>query len=129
MAIKLWSTFAVDDLARSRAFYAALGFDVRDVPGGAGITVHPDGTSILCIFGRDAFDAMLPNEICDTTRCNETITSVAADTREEVDRMVSRARNAGARVIGAPRAEPWGYGHGFADPDGHIWSVIWLAAS
>jgi predicted lactoylglutathione lyase len=22
---------------------------------------------------------------------------------------------------------PWGYGGGFADPDGHVWSVLCLA--
>ncbi|MGC4770142.1 VOC family protein [Micromonospora sp. DT44] len=46
-----------------------------------------------------------------------------ADTTEEADAIVERARAAGAEVVVEPIAQPWGYSGVFADPDGHLWMV------
>ena len=54
---------------------------------------------------------------------SECILSVAAETEQEVDDLVERARRAGARIVGEPEQQPWGYTGTFADPDGHLWMV------
>lgn len=46
--------------------------------------------------------------------------------RAEVDKVVSRARKAGAVVTDAPRDRFWGgYSGYFHDPDGHLWEIAW----
>src|SRR5258708_5445647 len=46
--------------------------------------------------------------------------------KEEVDSLLSQAKEAGATITEAPRERPWGiYSGYFKDPDGHLWEVIW----
>ncbi|HKU29871.1 VOC family protein [Arthrobacter sp. NyZ413] len=45
---------------------------------------------------------------------------------EEVDRMMSEARAAGAVVVAPPKSQPWGgYTGYFADPDGFRWEIAY----
>jgi uncharacterized glyoxalase superfamily protein PhnB len=54
-----------------------------------------------------------------------TIGQLAA-TREEVDAIVARAENAGAVVTDRPHERFWGgYSGYFADPNGHLWEIVW----
>ena len=49
------------------------------------------------------------------------------DSREEVDRVLELARQAGGRVLGAAHERPWGiYSGYFADPDDHLWEIIYF---
>ncbi|MFN7131285.1 MAG: VOC family protein [Myxococcales bacterium] len=128
MSITFWNTLAVRDLERARAFYAALGFEVRAMPGGApGITVAPTASSLVCLFREDAFRGMIPGELCDASRAHEIVQSLSCDRKDAVDQLVARAEEAGGKIIGRPAPQPYGYGGGFSDPDGHVWAVLWLA--
>jgi hypothetical protein len=40
-----------------------------------------------------------------------------------VDKLVRRARDAGAKIIIEAGSQKWGYAGAFADPDGHMWQV------
>ncbi len=125
-----WNTLATSDLERARAFYTALGFTVRDMPPGAGgITVHPTESAIVCLFPAQSFENMIPGRICDAGRAQEVIQSVSMDSKAGVDELAAKAKAAGAKLLGEPKDAPYGYGCGFTDPDGHVWSVLWLASS
>jgi len=54
---------------------------------------------------------------------SECVLGIGAATDDDVDRIVERARRAGATVAREPAPQPWGYAAAFADPDGHIWTV------
>jgi predicted lactoylglutathione lyase len=54
---------------------------------------------------------------------SECVLNLAAGTDAAVDEIVERASAAGAKVVSAPAAQPWGYTGTFADPDGHLWMV------
>lgn len=127
MPVTFWNTMAVEDIERAKRFYAAIGFAVRPMPGGAGAVVCPDASSMICLFTPEAFRGMIPGELCDTRKAQEIIQSVSAASREGVDALLAKAASAGGRALGQAREEPYGYGGGFADPDGHVWSVLWLA--
>jgi hypothetical protein len=44
----------------------------------------------------------------------------------EVDRAMSRAREAGAHIVKPAADTFWGgYAGCFQDPDGHLWEVVW----
>jgi uncharacterized protein len=125
--VNFWNTLAVEDLERARAFYSALGFTVEDMPHGAGgITVRPNGSALICLFPTQTFAGMVAGQVCDATKVQEIIQSLSVDSREAVDALVAKAEKAGGRVLGRPKEAPFGYGGGFADPDGHVWSVLWM---
>lgn len=46
--------------------------------------------------------------------------------QEEVDAVMEQARSAGATIVKEARDTFWGgYSGYFADPDGHLWEVVW----
>jgi uncharacterized protein len=127
MSVTFWNTMAVTDLDRARRFYEALGFTIQPMPGGAGVVVCPNPNSMICLFTPQAFGDMIPGEVCDPTRAQEIIQSLSAPDREGVDALIAKAVEAGGRALGKAKKQPFGYAGGFADPDGHVWSVLWLA--
>jgi predicted lactoylglutathione lyase len=54
---------------------------------------------------------------------HESFLVLAVPTEAEANALVARAVAAGAELISAPAARPWGYTGSFADPDGHLWLV------
>ncbi|WP_433536693.1 VOC family protein [Micromonospora sp. CA-249363] len=54
---------------------------------------------------------------------SECLLSLRADSTEEADAIIGRARAAGGEVVTEPETQPWGYAGVFADPDGHLWMV------
>ncbi len=124
--ITFWNTLATQDVERARTFYAALGFGVRDMPGGAGITVHPSESSVVCLFPSHAFASMIPGKVCDAAQSQEIIQSISVDSMPAVDEVADKVKRAGGTLIGEPKELPFGYAFGFSDPDGHVWSVLWM---
>ncbi|MBC56911.1 MAG: glyoxalase [Confluentimicrobium sp.] len=114
-------TLGVDDLERSKAFYAALGW----VPAQAqeGVVFYQMNGMALGLFGRAALAA-------DQGRPDAALGTGAMTlaqnftTREEVDAAFAAALAAGAAPLKAPEAVFWGgYSGYYADPDGHVWEV------
>jgi predicted lactoylglutathione lyase len=52
---------------------------------------------------------------------------ISADSREDVDGMVTKAIDAGGTADPTP-TQDYGfmYGRSFEDPDGHIWEIMWM---
>ena len=48
------------------------------------------------------------------------------ESRAEVDDLVRKALAAGGTAPNAPQDHGFIYGHGFEDPDGHLWEVLWM---
>ena len=114
-------TLGVDDLERSKAFYAALGW----VPAQAqeGVVFYQMNGMALGLFGRAALAA-------DQGRPDAALGTGAMTlaqnftTREEVDAAFAAALAAGAAPLKAPEAVFWGgYSGYYADPGGHVWEV------
>ncbi len=117
-------TLGVNDIARSRRFYEALGFSARD-GSNADVVFLAAGGTMLGLFGRAALahDA----SVADTPTGFAAI-SLARNvgSTEEADRVVAEAIAAGATLVKAAQPVFWGgYSGYFADPDGHLWEVVW----
>ncbi len=112
----------VDSIERAKKFYVeGLGGGVdQDHPGFVRITL---GDSKIALYEWDAVarDAGVPSE---GSGFRGFSLHYITDSREEVDQVVSAAEAAGATVIKAAEAAPWGgYSGTFSDPDGHLWKV------
>lgn len=128
---------AVDDLERSLAFYGdglglptegIVGSDLHDEKTGAGGAIaffELQGGLLLGLYERSnlAKDAALP---ADPSSSTEFSLGHAVKTKDEVDAMLERARQAGATVTDSVHERPWGvYSGYFTDPDGHLWEIVW----
>jgi catechol 2,3-dioxygenase-like lactoylglutathione lyase family enzyme len=118
-------TICVRDLARSTAFYEALGFR-RRAHGAEGVAFFDAGGVILSLWtaAEMAKDAGIAIERPAGFRDASLAWNVASP--QDVDRAMQRALAAGARALREPATVFWGgYTAYFADPDDHIWEIAY----
>ena len=70
------------------------------------------------------FKTFTRKQIADSTKTTEAIIGLSADSRAEVDEMVSNAVGAGATTPLEKQDQGFIYELGFQDLDGHLWAVI-----
>ncbi|MFT3975287.1 MAG: VOC family protein [Amaricoccus sp.] len=114
-------TLGVSDLARSRAFYAALGWEAHTAQEGV-VFIQLSG-QVLALFGVDdlADDMGAPRG-----SLGHGAVTLARNfgSEAEVDAAFELALSAGASVLKRPEKVFWGgYSGYFADPDGHVWEL------
>jgi catechol 2,3-dioxygenase-like lactoylglutathione lyase family enzyme len=124
-------SIGVDDLDRSLAFYRdGLGFPSRGIVGteyehGAVAFFELKGGLSFAAWERKnlAWDAGISMSAPSPT---EFSLGHNVNSREEVDRVMDRARRAGATIVKEAQDTFWGgYAGYFQDPDGHLWEVVW----
>jgi hypothetical protein len=114
-------TLGVDELDRSKTFYATLGWVPAEENEGVAF-YRMDGMA-LGLFGRAALaaDQGRPGAALGTGAM--TLAQNFPD-RAAVDAAFERAEAAGATVLKRPEAVFWGgYSGYWADPDGHVWEM------
>ncbi|WP_170304488.1 VOC family protein [Microlunatus speluncae] len=117
----------VADLERSRRFYAGLGFAVDpQLSDGQCVCVVISRSICVMLLGHDRFAQAIDGEIADAHRTTEVLNCLTAASRDEVDRLVTRAVLGGGRVWRDKVDDGVMYGHSFADPDGHVWELLHL---
>lgn len=124
-------TLAVDDLERALRFYRdGLGLPTEGIIGteyehGAVAFFDLQRGLRLALWPRAslAHDSGLPVGVPSATECS---LGHNVATRQEVDAVMEQARRAGAHIVKPARDTFWGgYAGYFADPDGHLWEVVW----
>lgn len=116
-------TLGVKDLATARAFYLM----------GLGWTEAKESQETVCfikaggvVLGLYQRDALAEDAKVDANGSGFRGVALAYNTRqkEDVDRVLQEAVDAGGKLIKAAENVFWGgYSGYFADPDGHLWEV------
>jgi catechol 2,3-dioxygenase-like lactoylglutathione lyase family enzyme len=114
-------TLGVADLARSRAFYEALGWSTTAAPGDDVIFFEAGGL-VLALWGRGQLAE--DSRVTDPGGWGGVTLAHNVASPGEVDAVIADARKAGA-TIGRDGAKTFwgGYSGIFIDPDGHPWEV------
>jgi uncharacterized protein len=114
-------TLGVRDLARSRAFYEALGWRTNAAPDDD-VVFFQTGGMIVALWSRDSLAE--DSGVEDSGGWGGVTLAHNVPSPEEVDAVIVEAEAAGAEIArrGAPTF--WGgYSGVFVDPDGHPWEV------
>jgi uncharacterized protein len=114
-------TLGVRDLARSRAFYEALGWTTRAQPGDD-VVFFQAGGMVVALWARDE----LAEDSCVEDSGGWGGITLAHNLRSpaEVDAVIAEAEAAGATISRRGAETFWGgYSGVFVDPDGHPWEV------
>jgi predicted lactoylglutathione lyase len=121
----------VSDLARSRAFLEALGAvnEPRFTDETAACMTFSDSIHVM-LLTHDKFLQFTPRPIADAHAAAQVLLCLSADSRESVDTAVDRAVASGGTADPSPKQD-YGvmYGRSVADPDGHIWEIMWMDAA
>lgn len=115
-------TLGVGDLARSRAFYRALGWKESSASKPQ-IAFFQTGTVVFGLFQRDALaeDANVPSA---GSGFQGFTLAHNVESEEAVSKTLEHAITAGARLTRPAEKVFWGGFRGyFADPDGFLWEV------
>jgi predicted lactoylglutathione lyase len=128
MAKMIFVNLPVSDLKRATAFYEAVG--------AAKNPQFSDDTASCMVFSETIHAMLLTHDkyrqftskaIIDARTSSEVLIALSADSRDEVDGMVSKAKAAGGGLDPTPTQDfGFMYGRSFEDPDGHIWEIMWM---
>ncbi|WP_460066662.1 VOC family protein [Streptomyces sp. YKOK-I1] len=123
----LFVNLPVADLARSKAFFAGLGFGF-----------HPhftDETAACTLVGEHAFVMLLSREkfaefaklpLADPATHTPALYCFSVSSRDEVDAVAAAALAAGGTEADGAEDHGFMYSRSFHDLDGHGWQVIWM---
>jgi predicted lactoylglutathione lyase len=117
----------VTDLARSVAFYEAIGFtrNPQFSDDTAACMVLSETIHVM-LLTHDKFRMFTPKEIGDAHRTSAVLLCITCDSREAVDAMTEAAIAQGSREPSPKDEYSFMYGRSFEDPDGHMWGPMWL---
>ncbi|MBN3726230.1 VOC family protein [Burkholderia sp. Ac-20379] len=127
---QIYVNLPVREVARARGFYTALGFTPVPEFSNADAACMRIGSAIFAMLLSHPFFASFTDKpICDPAERLQTLLCLSCDDRDEVDRLVAAVQDAGGVVVRAPGQQGPMYGAAFADPDGHVWELVYLPAA
>jgi predicted lactoylglutathione lyase len=121
----------VRDLGKSRAFLEALGAvnEPKFTDETAACMTISESIHVM-LLTHDKFSHFTPLPIADATKASQVLLCLSSESRESVDLTVERAVASGGTADPSPKQD-YGvmYGRSVADPDGHIWEIMWMDAA
>jgi uncharacterized protein len=127
MSRKIFVNLPIKDMERSKSFFSALGFSFNPQftnEQGACMVVSDSIFAMLLV--EPFFQTFTRKPIADARKSTEVLVCLSCDSREDVDALVRKALAAGGTAPNAPQDHGFMYGHGFEDPDGHVWELVWM---
>lgn len=128
MSQTIFVNLPVTDVARSTAFYQALGavrnekFSNETASG----MVLSDTIHVM-LLSHERYRDFTSKAIPDAKASAQFLLCLSMDSREACDRAVDTAVGAGGTADPTPRQDhAFMYGRSYEDPDGHIWEVMWM---
>lgn len=131
MAIsELWVNIPVKDVQKSKVFFKALGLNFNE-PMSQGndmacLLIGKTNTVVMLIQ-TEMFKGFVQNPISNSLESSEVLFSIGAESKEEVDQLAEKIKNAGGVIFSAPAiVMETMYGCGFTDLDGHRWNILFM---
>jgi len=124
----IWLNLPVKNIEKSRTFFKAIGFRENPMHAKAEHLASffiGENDLVMMLFPEESFKAFAQNDIADTEKGTEILLNIDAQSRQEVDEMAETVRKAGGKIFAEPsESQGWMYAFGFADLDGHRWSML-----
>jgi hypothetical protein len=127
MSRQIFVNLPIANMERSKAFFGALGFTFNPQftnEQGACMVIADNIFAMLLV--KPFFQTFVDTDIADATRVTEVLTCLSCASREEVDELVKKAVAAGGKPHRQPQDHGFMYSHGFHDPDGHVWELVYM---
>ena len=127
MKRQIFVNLPVKDLPRSKAFFGQLGysFNPQFTDDKAACMVIEDNIYAM-LLTEPFFQGFTKKPIADASKSTEVLICLSCESKEEVESLVRKALAAGGRAPNPVQDHGFMYSHGFEDPDGHVWEVMWM---
>lgn len=130
MSTQIFVNLPVKDLDRTKTFFSKLGYYFNEQftnEKAACLVISSDIYIMLLV--EPFFKTFIKKEIVDATKNTECLICLSADSKDAVNELVGKAVAAGGSTYNDPKDHGFMYQHGFEDPDGHIWEIMWMDPS
>lgn len=127
---QIFVNLPIKDMARSQAFFRAIGYEFNSQftnDQAAALVLGENLFAMLLV--EDFFKSFTAKTLVDAHQSTEVLTCLSCDSRAQVDALVAKAVAAGATVPRQPQDHGFMYSHGFEDLDGHAWELMFMDAS
>lgn len=124
---QIFVNLPVKDLARSKAFFTALGLNFNPQftnEQGACLEIGENFFAMLLV--ESFFQGFTQKPISDAHQSTEMLIALSVDSRAEVEEVMRKAVAAGATTPNPLVDHGFMLQQGFADLDGHQWEVFWM---
>ncbi|GAA4762108.1 VOC family protein [Stakelama sediminis] len=127
MAKGIFVNLPVRDLAKSTAFYQAIGFRKNDLFSNerASAMEWSDTVSVM-LLTHGFYSGFTSKPIADSHATSGALYALSFDSRDDVDAITEQAIAAGGREAHPPEDEGFMYSRAFEDPDGHGFGPFWM---
>ncbi|NIJ07515.1 hypothetical protein FHS31_001111 [Sphingomonas vulcanisoli] len=130
MAKMIFVNLPVTDVAKSTAFYEALGFVKNEAFSNAQSSAFAWTDTIhLMVLDKAFYSTLTAKPIADTQAVSGALFALAFDSRAEVDAITEAAIAAGGGEAHPPEDEGFMYSRAFTDFDGHAFGPFWMDAA
>ena len=127
MGTKVFVNLPVKDLEKSKEFFTKLGFTFNlqfTNKNAACMVISEENYAMLLV--ESFFKTFTKKEIVNAKQSTEVLVALSAESKENVDKMLHSALDAGAKEANEPQDHGFMYGRSFEDLDGHIWEIFWM---
>ena len=131
MAKQIFVNLPVRDLAKSKAFYEAIGaVNNPQFSDDSGACMVLSDTIFVMLLTHAKWAFFTKKPISDAREASEVMLALSADDRAAVDTLVDAAGAQGGKADVNPRQDlGFMYGRSFEDLDGHIWETFHMDMS
>lgn len=117
----------VSDVQRARKFYTGLGFSINEqFSNDEAACVVISDTIYVMVLHTDYFATFTGKPVSDAHKQTEVLLCLSTTSREETDALVAKAVASGGSAPRPAKDLGFMYGHGFEDPDGHVWELAFM---
>lgn len=122
MARAIFVNLPVADVARSTAFYEAIGFEkIPDYSNEQGSGMRWSEAIYVMLLDHGFYATFTDKKILDARTHSGALLALSFDSRADVDAVTEAALAAGGRELHDPEDMGVMYSRAFEDPDGHGW--------
>lgn len=123
----IFISLPVADLARSTAFYEAIGFEKNpQFSNEQSSSMTWSDTIVVMLLDKALYATFTPKPIIDAHTTSGMLIALSFDSREAVDRFAANAIAAGGREAHGAEDLGFMYSRGIEDPDGHGLGPMWM---
>ncbi|MFA6466553.1 MAG: VOC family protein [Patescibacteria group bacterium] len=127
MSTKVFVNLAVKDLSKTMEFFSKLGFSFNPQftdDNAACMIISEENYAML--LKEKFFASFITKEIADAKKTTEVLIALSFDSKEAVDKIVTKALAAGGKETRDAQDLDFMYSRSFEDLDGHIWEPFWM---
>jgi predicted lactoylglutathione lyase len=131
MSKQIYINLPVTDLAKSTAFYEALGFVKNPMFSDENASAMQWSDDIVVMLLVHDFYKKFPRnrEIADTKKTSSVLLALSFDSKEDVQKFADTAKANGGDYyrVDMGMSEDAMFGYEVEDLDGHIWEPLWMS--